>query len=544
MPTPSKKRKAEDSSTSLEATVEKLQTKTAALEAALGSLRGMQKATRGQSLLTDTKLKVPAPLDAGFAPYIIGKRAYLQACEAASKSSLNYVRELKVAILRQNGLCNRLEIPVFPSSDSRYNDSLLFCYFTIMFAIVQKGGFKVMLSGPSEVCEVLQKEFSLEGHANFPVDLMTQVYDRPFEVVRVARNQLPVEQEDPEAVGLDVAGCRLAFDLGKSDFKVVACIDGEVKYHTETEWDIYQTNPEYHYNIVLEEMKKAAATMPRVDSVGGASAGVPIKNDCVWNDCFPRVSREDYKRVCVPFFKNLAKEFGDVPLKVMNDGEVTAVAGVQMLEKREQGCTIGKGTFGISMGSNCGAGYMLPTGDDGVPRHSGWLNELWTAPADFSPDSWECFFTAQDMVGMSSMCFGQQAACKLLTAAGLQTEACIKKFPNLASDKLPQHQLLGLQSVMKEGSTKEKAAGTKIYETIGVYLGYATAQYSEFYDFNYFLILGRVTKGSGGDVILDKAKEVLKKEFPELDVEFVIPDEHMKGIGQCVAAAAMPEVKK
>ena len=122
--------------------------------------------------------------------------------------------------------------------------------------------------------------------------------------------------------------------------------------------------------------------MPRVDSVGGASAGVPIKNDCVWNDCFPRVSREDFKRVCVPFFKNLAKEFGaDTPLKVMNDGEVTAVAGVQMMEGREKGCTIGKGTFGISMGSNCGAGYMLPTGEDGVPRHPGWLNELWTAPA-------------------------------------------------------------------------------------------------------------------------------------------------------------------
>ena len=62
-------------------------------------------------------------------------------------------------------------------------------------------------------------------------------------------------------------------------------------------------------------------------------------------------------------------------------GEVTAVAGVQMMEGREKGCTIGKGTFGISMGSNCGAGYMLPTGEDGVPRHPGWLNELWTAPA-------------------------------------------------------------------------------------------------------------------------------------------------------------------
>jgi hypothetical protein len=53
---------------------------------------------------------------------------------------------------------------------------------------------------------------------------------------------------------------------------------------------------------------------------------------------------------------------------------------------------------------------------------------------------------------------------------------------------------------MKEGSPAEIAQATKIYETIGVYLGYATAQYREFYDFNYFLILGRVTKGAGAPV--------------------------------------------
>ena len=38
------------------------------------------------------------------------------------------------------------------------------------------------------------------------------------------------------------------------------------------------------------------------------------------------------------------------------------------------------------------------------------------------------------------------------------------------------------------------AAATKIYETIGVYLGYATAQFKDFYEFGYFLIVGRVTK--------------------------------------------------
>jgi len=217
---------------------------------------------------------------------------------------------------------------------------------------------------------------------------------------------------------------------------------------------------------------------------------------------------------------------------------VTAVAGVQMMEQQEKGKTIGKGTFGISMGSNCGAGYMYPTNKDGMPVHPGWLNELWTAPVDFSPDSWECFFTAQDMVGMSSMCFGQQAACKLIEPAGLRGL--------IPADILPQHQLLELQKIMKGelGTPDDIAKASLIYETIGVYLGYATAQYLEFYDFSFFLILGRVTKGAGGDIVIKMAEKVIAEEFPGTEMEYVIPTEEMKGIGQCVAAAAMPQVTK
>ena len=36
----------------------------------------------------------------------------------------------------------------------------------------------------------------------------------------------------------------------------------------------------------------------------------------------------------------------------------------------------------------------------------------------------------------------------------------------------------------------------------------------------------------------------MKEEFPGSKVEYVIPTEEMKGIGQCVAAAAMPQVTK
>jgi len=90
----------------------------------------------------------------------------------------------------------------------------------------------------------------------------------------------------------------------------------------------------------------------------------------------------------------------------------------------------------------------------------------------------------------------------------------------------------------------ERAA--KIYETIGVYLGYTIPHYADFYDFNHLLILGRVTTGKGGDIVIAKAREVLKQEFPEIarKVAIHVPDEKSRRVGQAVAAASLPELKK
>ena len=91
----------------------------------------------------------------------------------------------------------------------------------------------------------------------------------------------------------------------------------------------------------------------------------------------------------------------------------------------------------------------------------------------------------------------------------------------------------------------EVAAGNegarRIWETIGTYLGYAVAHYAEFYEVRHMLILGRVTSGSGGDIIVAKAREVLAAEFPELAaVNIQLPDEKSRRVGQSIAAASLP----
>ena len=81
----------------------------------------------------------------------------------------------------------------------------------------------------------------------------------------------------------------------------------------------------------------------------------------------------------------------------------------------------------------------------------------------------------------------------------------------------------------------------EIYETIGVYLGYTIPYYAEFYDIKYLLLLGRVTSGQGGDIIIEKANEVLAKAFPEFHVTITTPDEYTRRVGQSIAAASLPK---
>jgi predicted NBD/HSP70 family sugar kinase len=181
--------------------------------------------------------------------------------------------------------------------------------------------------------------------------------------------------------------------------------------------------------------------------------------------------------------------------------------------------------LGVAMGSSEAAGFMDKKG-----RILGWLNELAFAPVDYNPkaaaDEWS------GDTGVGALYFSQQAVNKLLPAAKI-------KLP--AKMDLPER-LVEVQKLMAAGD--ERAA--KIYETIGVYLGYSIPHYVDFYDFAHMLILGRVTTGAGGDIVLTKAREVLDLEFREVasNIAIHVPDEKTRRVGQAVAAASLPKTKK
>mmetsp|Transcript_14859 Transcript_14859/g.19510 ORF Transcript_14859/g.19510 Transcript_14859/m.19510 type:complete len:557 (+) Transcript_14859:138-1808(+) len=471
-------------------------------------LRKLENITTYGSGLCCVPPKTRPPLDPGFRPFILGKQSYMKAVERCPDHEI-----FEFALIRQNNLCGRCSIPVFPEGNPNIEDSKVYVSTVVKFWLWQRGGYKLYVCGSDSLCTYLKNAFNATGKFHFDILTMEKIYNNPFQVIIVdTASDMPAEKEEAEVMNTVADGCRLAFDLGKSDFKIVAVQDGEVVFSKETEWDIWKKDPDYHYEIVLEVLKEAASKLPRVDGLGGSTAGTPINNDCVWSDCFPDIEPDLYKAKVVPIFKRWAEALGDVPLKVINDGEVTALAGMQMVGKG--------GLFGISMGSNEGAGYVDRNG-----ALKGWINELWAGTVDMNPTAAICPWSGA--VGNGSMYFGQRAVEKLCTVAGFTFD----------EDMLPQHKLKIVQKAMKEGDINARL----IYESIGVYLGYALAQYAEFYEFDHVLILGRVSSGEGGQVMLDKAKEVIENEFPELNLQYHSPDEHMKRVGQCVAAAALPK---
>jgi len=399
----------------------------------------------------------------------------------------------------------------------------------------QRSGYRLDLCGPMYICNELLKAFSVQGKFRFEVLTMPKVCgtpDKPFEVFIVANSKdLPLCKDTPQVCGNDANGCRLAFDLGKSDIKTVAVMDNEVLSSKETEWDVTNPDPQYHWDKILTAMKDTAKDLPRIDAIGGSATGtVSGDNEATWCDIFPNVPPEIYKEKVVPIFTNLAKEFGNVPLKVINDGEVTALAGMMMVKQGN--------LLGISMGSSEGGGYCDVDG-----HLLGWINELCYIQLDLNPDAPYDPWTPHS--GISHMYLGQRAATRLAVKGGVEVPDNMKpESPEMNTMKHEPHAacLKQIQAAMKDPQKEPQAR--KIYETIGVYLGYALAQYSEDYEIDNVLILGRVSSGSGGEVMLAKAKEVLEEEFPELShIQFHQADEHFKRVGQCIAAAALPRLR-
>ena len=375
----------------------------------------------------------------------------------------------------------------------------------------------MIIAGSTVVGERIKAAFSHGGLRDFDVKFMERVYEQPFSVEVVAFENAPKDKSAAAPIGRHLDGCRIGFDAGGSDRKVSAVIDGESVYSEEVVW-FPKTNsdPSYHYEGILNAMKSAASHMPRVDAIGVSSAGVYVDNRIMVASLFLKVSDEDFEKKVKNMYLDVAKEIGEnIPIEVANDGDVTALAGAMDLDDNA--------VLGVAMGTSEAGGYVDPDGNI-----TGWLNELAFVPVDFCEDAMVDEWSGDYGCGVKY--FSQDGVIKCAPWAGIEIDETLS----------PAEKLKVVQGLMKEGD----ARAADVYDTIGAYFGYAIAYYAEFYDIKHVLIMGRVTSGEGGVILLERAQEVLDKEFPELakKIELHIPDEKSRRVGQSVAAASLPKI--
>ena len=453
-----------------------------------------------------------AKLEPEFLPVVKVIEDYKKAVAAAEH------QPMLICVERNNGFVATYALDIYKENSGHDEDNYAVAERIIKTLLWAKGGYKVFIAGSKYIYERIAADYSVGGAREFDLGFMSRVYEKPFEVVYVENvADAPKENDVSSPVGRHLDGCRIGFDAGGSDRKVSAVIDGETVYSEEVVWfPKLQSDPAYHYEGILTAMKTAASHMPRVDAIGVSSAGVYIDNKIMVASLFLKVNDEDFEKHVKHMYLDVAKEIGDVPIEVANDGDVTALAGAMSLEANN--------VLGVAMGTSEAAGYVDKDGNI-----TGWLNELAFVPVDFNKgamvDEWSGDY------GCGVKYFSQDAVIKLAPRAGIELEESLS----------PAEKLKVVQGLMEQDDPR----AADIYETIGTYFGYAIAYYSMFYNIEHVLIMGRVTSGKGGTILLAKAKEVLQTEYPELykKAELHIPDEKARRVGQSVAAASLPKIK-
>jgi len=448
-------------------------------------------------------------LDPEFVPAALWNRTYRQAVAAGGRA-----RKLAIALERSDGSVSlfRGETGAGSALDERYIDRLL------KFLLWQKGGYRITIGGDAALAEYLWKTYAPGGARAFDYEFMGErVYGRPMEIEHTDYDAVPDERETAAPLGRHLDGYRIGFDLGASDRKCAAVANGEVIFSDEVPWNpAAQSDPQYHFDGIDDSLRRAAEKLPRVDAIGGSAAGVYVNNEVRVGSLYRSVPRSVFDARITRLFFDLQKKWGGIPFDVVNDGEVTALAGSMALNDGA--------VLGVAMGSSLAAGYVTPNG-----AITSWLNELAFVPVDYREDAPADEWSGDPGVG--AQYFSQQAVGRLLAPAGIELP---KEMP--LPVKLEQ-----LQKLMAGGDARAR----RIYETIGVYFGYNIAHYTDFYEVRNLLVLGRVLTGEGGDLILDTAGRVLKEEFPEIAerIRFHIPGEKEKRHGQAIAAASLPAIQ-
>ena len=455
----------------------------------------------------DINLKNRPALESGFLPAYAFVSRYRQGA----------AKPYAFAWERLDGCISKFDTLIHGDEAHRELDLFYLAYMS-EYAFFSWGGVKLYLCGDREISEALKAVYEDEkSPSNRVLTYGERVYKKPLEIAFLPYEQCP-ERLCSKPIGRHMDGCRIGFDAGASDRKVSAVIDGEVVYSEEVIWNPkLETDIDYLYREVVTAFKTAASKMPRVDAIGVSTTGNAENNLLLSMHLHPLVSQKDKDEKGPYVFLRAQKEIGeDIPMLVLNDGNVSALAGSMAIGKNK--------VWGVAIGTNIGTGYV-----DAEGNLSDMLIECATTKIalneDAEPNEWTT------LKGTAGSYFNQDRVADVAMKAGIEIDKSL----------YPAQKLLVVQEYMEKDDPRVRG----IFDDLGCILAHHLPFISMFFDIENVVLLGRVVSGKGGEVLLAACERVLAEEYPETAarIKLWLPDENFRRVGQSIAAASLPMTK-
>jgi predicted NBD/HSP70 family sugar kinase len=314
-------------------------------------------------------------------------------------------------------------------------------------------------------------------------------------------------------------------DLGGSDIKVIAMVDGELKFYRKMNWrPMTFTDAEQHLTVVLDMIhtakKESGLTKP--DGIGISTAGVVVNSKIMISGLCAGLIESQFRDKITPMGEIIKARFSGVDVDIAHDGNVAAIwAYVEM----------GLGNvLGLSLGTGLGAGFANKHG-----ALTGFLCEIGKCLIDMHPDAPEHIH--YHTRGPALHYLSQNAVFRLA------------RENNIKIDHIEEaaERLRYVQKLLEDGNPK----ACEIFEQIGHYLAVAVVEFYDYFEMEHVVLFGRVTTGIAGEIILDIAKQVLNEKFknvaPKVQLHLPVVQKMDANIsrefGQAIAAAYLSSMK-
>jgi len=215
-------------------------------------------------------------LDKDFCPAALWNRAFRSLVKQSGRGI-----PVSVALVRKDDTVSVFRTAILPHEGESAAFNELYMERLVKFLLWQKGGYRIWLSGDPRIAGFIAGVYGPGGKRAFDFHFMGEkVYDHPMEIRHSPDEDMPAPNEAARALGRHFNGCRVGFDLGASDRKSAALIDGRVVFSEEVPWSPSpEKNPSYHLQGIDDSIRRAAEKLPRVDAIGGSAAGIYINNE-------------------------------------------------------------------------------------------------------------------------------------------------------------------------------------------------------------------------------------------------------------------------